>query len=235
MTKRRILVVEDEIIIAEDLKGNLEELGYEVVDIAINYQEVTDFLGKSIEFDLALVDIMLGGSKNGFDVARLLKEKRKVPFIFLTSYSDQNTLVDARALEPSGYVLKPYNLKELFAAIEIIPIKTTEGHVNQDLGHIIFIKNKDVLKKVDIRMVTRVKADGNYLELFYLNEKVLLRSTLDKFLAAYKTDLIRIHKSYAVNIHQIESISGAFIQCDNVQIPIGSTYKKELLKRLNIK
>ncbi|MCI5055847.1 MAG: response regulator [Flavobacteriales bacterium] len=233
---RRILVIEDEIIIAEDLRSNLEEMNYEVVCVAINYKEVVAFLEKDIGFDIALVDIMLGGAKNGFDVARLIKQKRNAPFIFLTSYSDQNTLEDARELEPAGYVLKPYNVKDLYAAIEIVPLKQqTQNPKNSTDENIIFIKNKDVLKKVDVNKISRIKADGNYLELYYLGERVLVRSTLDKFLSAYNTDLIRVHKSYAVNLHAIDSLSGAFIQTGDIQIPIGTTYKKELLNKLNIK
>ncbi len=116
--KTRILVVEDEYIIAIDLKKILEKLGY----------EVTSFVGKGEEAikraeeekpDLILMDIMLSGQLNGIQAAELIKNKFEIPVVFLTALVDEETLQKAKITEPGGYLLKPFEEKGLHSAIEL--------------------------------------------------------------------------------------------------------------------
>ncbi len=116
--KVKILVVEDEYIIAIDIKKILEKLGY----------EVTSFVGKGEEAikraevekpNLILMDIMLNGHLNGIQTAELIKEKFEIPVIFLTALVDEETLQKAKITEPGGYLLKPFEEKGLHSAIEL--------------------------------------------------------------------------------------------------------------------
>jgi len=117
MIKRNILIVEDEAIIAEDIKLRLENLGYSVVNILDNYESIMKELEKK-EIDLILMDIMIKGIMDGIQVAQLIKTKYDTPIIFITSYSDENTVERAKLTESYGYLLKPIHQKELQIVID---------------------------------------------------------------------------------------------------------------------
>jgi CheY-like chemotaxis protein len=112
-----VLVLEDEAIVADDIRATLEKLGYSAPRALASAEEALCAVG-STPPDLALLDIRIKGSMDGIDVAHWLREKG-VPVIFLTSYSDDATLQRARDAEPYGYLLKPFGEQELRTAIEI--------------------------------------------------------------------------------------------------------------------
>lgn len=118
MTETRILVVEDENIIALEIKDRLEKFGYTVADIAFNGEQAVKKAAE-LQPDLVLMDIMLGGKIDGVDAAERIREYSDIPVIYLTAYSDDKTLERAKATEPYGYVLKPLEEKELHTTIEI--------------------------------------------------------------------------------------------------------------------
>ncbi|MEL6988939.1 MAG: response regulator, partial [Bacteroidota bacterium] len=103
--KKKILIVEDEASIAMDLQSILEESGYDADDVAYSYNQAVNLLASNLP-DLALLDIALKGRENGLDVARVIKEKYKIPFVFLTSFSDAETVAQAVDLKPNGYLVK---------------------------------------------------------------------------------------------------------------------------------
>jgi len=114
----RILVVEDESIVARDLKDRLETMGYEVVGIAGTADEAVAKAG-SLCPGLALMDIRLGGNGDGIDAAGAMRRLHDIPSIFITAYADEETLRRARATEPLGYLVKPFQDRELHASIEM--------------------------------------------------------------------------------------------------------------------
>ncbi|HBF13133.1 MAG TPA: hypothetical protein DDW49_07075 [Deltaproteobacteria bacterium] len=116
--KPKILVVEDEGIVAMDLSQNLVKLAYNVVGVCSTAE---DALSKVAELkpDLVLLDIKLKGVMDGINAARIIRAEFNIPVVFLTSYSDQTTMDRAKETEPFGYILKPYDQRELFATIEI--------------------------------------------------------------------------------------------------------------------
>ena len=116
--RQKILVIEDEAIVARDLKDRLESMGYEVVGIAGTADEAVAKAG-SLCPGLALMDIRLGGNGDGIEAAGALRRQYDIPSIFLTAYADEETLRRARATEPLGYLVKPFQDRELHATIEI--------------------------------------------------------------------------------------------------------------------
>jgi two-component system, response regulator PdtaR len=114
-----LLIVEDDAIIAEDIKDICENAGYKVVSTAFNAAQALLAL-KSFELDLILLDIHLDDDLNGIDIAVYIKENYpSLPYIFLTSYSDKVTLNEARQVFPSGYITKPFNKEQLLTTIDI--------------------------------------------------------------------------------------------------------------------
>jgi len=117
MSKKKILVVEDERLIAEDIKRTLLYLGYDALTLVASGEEAISQARSNLP-DLALMDIMLEGEMNGIEAAEVIFNELNIPIIFLTAYSQNNTLKDATAAEPYGYILKPFEERELHATIE---------------------------------------------------------------------------------------------------------------------
>ncbi len=118
MKNEKILVVEDERIIAIDLQRRLERFGYTVVAIAAAGAQALELV-KQHSPDIILMDIMLVGDIDGIETATIIKNEYAIPVIFLTAYSDEKTLERAKIAEPSGYILKPFKDKELYTTIDI--------------------------------------------------------------------------------------------------------------------
>src|SRR6266542_2526152 len=119
MDQLKVLIVEDELIVAEDVKYHLVKMGYTVTGIASTYDNAVQLIGFTNP-DLILLDIMIKGPKSGIDVGRYLNENQcNIPFIYLTSLSDKKTVEQAKETHPNAYLLKPFRAENLFAAIEI--------------------------------------------------------------------------------------------------------------------
>jgi CheY-like chemotaxis protein len=118
MSQSKVLIVEDEFIIAEDLKEILLELGYRVTGIAKDIEEAKNKLTQEVP-DIALLDIRLRAGDDGIDLARFIRKNYKLPIIFITSYSDKDTLNQAKQVKPDGYLVKPIEKGDIFSSIEI--------------------------------------------------------------------------------------------------------------------
>ncbi|MCD4796462.1 MAG: diguanylate cyclase [Candidatus Cloacimonetes bacterium] len=118
MKRKKILVVEDSKVIGNDLKITLTKFGYEVPKVAVSGNEAFKMIGITNP-DLVLMDIKLKGELNGIDTTRIIQKKFSLPVIYLTAYSDEKTIMDAKTTEPFGYLIKPFNDKELFSTIEM--------------------------------------------------------------------------------------------------------------------
>lgn len=116
--KLKILIVEDEPVIAENISIYLDNNDFEVSAIAYDSDEAFLQL-KNNTPDAAILDINLESDKDGIDVAAFINKEIQIPFLFLTSYSDKNTLDKAKQVKPSGYIVKPFNEKTLLASLEI--------------------------------------------------------------------------------------------------------------------
>jgi two-component system response regulator LytT len=110
--KRKIHVVEDQMIIQLDLCHLLKELGYEVVNVAVSYEQTLEQLAQ-LKPDLLILDILLKGDKTGIDIAHEVNRLYQIPFVYLTSHSDFSTVEKAHATFPKGYILKPFTRNEI--------------------------------------------------------------------------------------------------------------------------
>jgi PAS domain S-box-containing protein len=118
MVGKRILIVEDEIITAKDIKECLQDIGYMVLAIVSSGEEAIK-KAEEANPDLILMDIVLKGEMDGIETAKQIRSISNIPIIYLTAYSDKNILERAKITEPFGYILKPFNERELQINIEI--------------------------------------------------------------------------------------------------------------------
>ncbi|KKM05757.1 hypothetical protein LCGC14_1750900, partial [marine sediment metagenome] len=118
MKKKQILIVEDERIEAEDIKMSLQKLGYAVSGTAFSGMGAITKAEK-LHPDLVLMDIVLGGKMDGIEAASIINSRLDIPVIYLTAYADKKMLERAKVTEPFGYIIKPYEDRELLSIIEI--------------------------------------------------------------------------------------------------------------------
>lgn len=170
MSKIKILIVEDESIIALNLKETLIELGYEPCGIAPNRCKTMRLLDKGISPDLILMDIYLKGPTTGIELAKQLKEIiPNTPIIFLTANSELATIKKASETYAYGYILKPYKKNILQATIEIALKKAeADKSVNQELDAVQVI-NKTLEHKLSIN--TEEKSKTIKLKFGYIFDK----------------------------------------------------------------
>ena len=118
MKKTRILLVEDETIVARDIENMLVRLGYDVSEVLTTGKDAVE-MAKKLRPALVLMDVMLQGKMNGIEAAHRVYKDLSIPVVYITAYADEKTLQRAKLTEPFGYIVKPFNEKELQTSIEI--------------------------------------------------------------------------------------------------------------------
>jgi len=119
VTKTRILVVEDERIIAMDIQDRLRRWGYDVPEIAASGEEALRKTER-IQPNLVLMDIKLQGNIDGIEAAKEIQKRFSIPIIYVTAYADETTMSRVKETEPCGIILKPFGERELHSTIETV-------------------------------------------------------------------------------------------------------------------
>jgi CheY-like chemotaxis protein len=119
MIKKRVLIVEDEIITAMSLQHLLELWGYGICGQASSGKEAVE-IANSKKPDIVLIDISLSGDTNGIEVAKQIRSRFSIPFIFMTGYSDKETMEEIKEMEPAGCFVKPLDFNKLKMTLESI-------------------------------------------------------------------------------------------------------------------
>ena len=164
-SKLNILIVEDESLVAMELKQSIESLGYNVVEYATNSHMAKKFL-LAYDVNLILMDVNLGEETNGIDLYRSLNTD--VSVIYLTAYSDEKTMTDAISTNPLGYLIKPHGENELKAILKLASYKTrsNEERVEKsqkliDIGYGYFFnaqEDKLMYKNTKVKLTTKEMA-----------------------------------------------------------------------------
>ncbi|GGG85301.1 hypothetical protein GCM10007415_18270 [Parapedobacter pyrenivorans] len=222
MKRKKILIVEDQLIITMDLEYMLEELGYEVCGICTSYEDAVSAI-KASHPDLVLIDIILSGQKTGIDLAHEINQTYRVPFIFLTSHADRSTIEAAKSTKPAGYIVKPFNRNDVYASIEI-----AFNHVEtQEESQSIFLPDGKHKTKIAVDDMIYAHAEGNYTTFITTSKKIVLRKCLKEVSETILNNkkFIRIHKSYLINKDAIRARSASNILLNNGEnVPLGRAY-----------
>ncbi len=249
MAKIRILVVEDESIVAKDIMNSLKKLGYEVTGTVGTGEKALEEIEEN-KPDIVLMDIMLKDKMTGIECAEKVKDKYKIPVIFLTAYADDNTLKKAKITEPYGYIIKPFKEKELQTTIEMTLYKyekDKEIRKERDLYSAI-IKSKESqdsifvradyrLNKIKFNDIYYIEALKDYVVINTSDNSYTTHTTMKEMVRILsEKDFVRIHRSFIVNINKIYSIKYPDLVVEDKMkvLPIGGLYRKELYKRLNM-
>ena len=231
--KTKILIVEDEPIIASDIEMILEDLEYEVTGIAISAEEAIEGIDRN-KPDLVLLDINIEGDIDGVMLAEDINRKYKIPFVFLTSNADKMTINRVKRTKPAGFVTKPFSEKDLQSNIEIALFSSKPKVDNNDKVTSFFVKEGSSLIKIDVDKLMLAKADDNYTKIYTVDGSHLLSSTLKKIEDKLPTDkFVRTHRSYVVNVNFIDKIEDGYLFIDTHRLPIGRSYNEDLFKKIS--
>lgn len=218
-----ILIVEDNVIIADDLQYTIEILGHVVVGNVISYHDACIVL-KNIKVDLVFIDIQIASKETGIDLAKFINENYTIPFVFLTSNSDTATIELASKTKPSGYLVKPFHQNNLKAAIEIA-ISNHKSKQQEEAQDIIFVKKNNFQHKIVLNNIMFIKSDNIYLELHCDDGSMYLqRTTLKSFLPQLPDYFKRCHKSYIINTNYMTAFNKKTIMLTDISIPTSTQY-----------
>ncbi|MFY0673355.1 MAG: response regulator [Bacteroidia bacterium] len=241
MSKVKVLIVEDEVIIADNIVNTLEDFGYEVLPPVTSYQEALDLI-ESEHPDIAILDIQLSGQKSGVDLATEINQVFKFPFIFLTSNSDKLTLEQAKKVEPLAFLVKPFNKKELYTSIELALYnysKRRENLLNQEnliIKDALFIKSNKTFTRLDFSEILFLRSDHIYIEIHTARkQKHVVRGSLNEYINKLSRSFYRSHRSHIVNLDHLQEIKASTLLLKNTskELPIGKRQRDELTSRLN--
>ena len=250
MKKAKILIVEDESIVAKDIQVTLEKLGYDVVGTVAEGEKVFDIVKEKTP-DLILMDIMLKGKMTGIDTSIQIHKEISVPIIYMTAYADKDTLSKAKMTQPHGYIIKPYKEVDLRTTVEIALYKHKKEDkikkerdlyysiikADKNTDGSIFVKSKYQLVKVKTQEIYFIEALKDYVRINTIDHRYIIHSTMksikEKLPAA---DFARVHRSFIVRLDKISAIEfpNIIIEHDKKYIPIGSSYKNELMNKLKL-
>lgn len=247
----RILIVEDNVIIADDMQSMLEEIGYEIVSSVMAYEQAVKVLAES-DVDLVLIDIVLASDKTGIDLGKHIREKYNIPFVFITSNSDRSTVESAKLVKPNGYLVKPFEQQDLYTAIEIALSNFSESESGDSstafeaqsqennstsgiLKDSIFVKKQHLYYRIPFKDIMYIKADNVYLEVYTKEQMFLVRSPLKDYLEKLPSNsFFRSHKSYIINVEHVMAVNSKDVLIGEELIPISKDFKDFLLKAMNL-
>ena len=243
MEKYKILVVEDNIITAKHIGNTLKKFGYEVTDLVDSLRGVQHSIIANRP-NLVVLDINLGNKIDGIQIAEILKNEFQIPFLFLTSYNDEQTINRIIKVQPLGYIVKPFNPIDLNAVVELALFKIRSNSIDgghevvqkgNDLNDFIFIKNGRNIDRIPIDQINFIEADGRYTYIHYDNKKKISNASLkvlnDKLKGKH---FVQTHRSYIVNLTKVETISLSYLHIGENEIPVGKTYRNDLMGILDV-
>mgnify|MGYP005850249987 CR=1 FL=1 len=219
-TTKYILIVEDEVLIAKQIKRHIINQGYQCSGIAIDYNGAVDILNHQ-KVDMSLLDININGKRDGLDLAAHINTYFGIPFMFLTSYNDAETLDQLKQLKPMGYINKPINDTTLLTTIDLF-FSSQKKQLTKNLS----IKLGSKVYNLNLADLIYIETEHVYIKLHFVNYEKLIRSSLSNFLELIpKNTLIQINRSTAVNPNFIEEIGKSSVKLKQQKFKLSSHYK----------
>ena len=247
-TPVQILLIEDEAVLVLDLTELLEAEGYAVVGSAASGPEALDLFRRH-RVDLVLCDIQLQGPWDGIETARRLAAERPVALIYLTALADRATLSRALFTAPAAYLAKPVSVAGLRAAVEVarqtVPAAPTAPAPGRGadtpprepilrLDDHIFLKHNYQFVRLALADIVLLEADNTAILLVTTGPRYSLRLSLTAALERlHYQPLVRVHRSFALNISRVSAFTEAEATVGGQVVPLGRQYKAEFLRQFH--
>lgn len=236
----RILIVEDDMIIAANISLQLSKLGYDVTGIESRGEDAINHALDNHP-DIILMDIHLKGVIDGVETAKLIQKKADIPLIYLTANSDEASFQKAKETHPYAFISKPFNKLNLERTIALVIEKIIdekkeikkEEEIVETLEDRIFIRNQHKLIKIMLDEILYIEAERNYSHIVTSTQNYTIVSPLHSFCEKMVCkDFLRVHRSYVVNIKKLDAVAEAHLEIERKIIPISKMYKDNLMAAL---
>ncbi|WP_323789243.1 LytR/AlgR family response regulator transcription factor [Psychroserpens sp.] len=229
MNTLNIYIVEDEPLIVSTIETALLKQGYKVVgdaeDVVTAIKEI-----RTLQPDLILIDIQLEGNQDGIDLALEL-DRSQLPYIFLTSQTDPETVERVKQTHPLGYIVKPFTEAGLQSNIEL----AWHNHESKNTRFII-LKSDGRQHKINENSILYLKAFDNYCYVYTASKTYLVPHTLKHMSEQLHKDIfIKTHRSYWVNLNHIDSVGINELVLKTEPIPISASHKSLVMSKLKSK
>ena len=237
--KYRILIVEDDMIIAANLSLQLTKLGYEVTGIESRGEEALHH-AKLNNPDIVLMDINLKGQWDGIETVRRIQKRRDIPIVYLTANNDEATFLRAKTTHPHAFISKPFNKLNLQRTIALVAEQLKDSNTNnvqrsyvEILEDRIFVRHHGKMVKILLDSILFVEADRNYCNIVTEEGDFLVVSTLKALENRLgRGNFVRVHRSFMVNISKLDSVADSHLEIRRKTIPVSRSHKELLLGRL---
>ncbi len=258
MASVRILIVENEILISDEMALMLESVGYEIVDQVTTGEEAIES-ALSYSPDLIIMDIELDGNMDGVAAMHAINKHHLIPVIYLTQFHDHLTVQRAIKTKPAAYMSKPFNLRSMSIAIDIALHNATSNKPTFDPASIrqnkyyllndrVFVRERQAYKRVEVDDILWIEAERAYLRIITAKKIYSLATSMAGFSRKFQhSHLVQIHRSYIININHVKGLEGNIvymeggekisrlsgeIKAKDGKLPISKHFRKEFLQRL---
>src|SRR5690606_16173282 len=214
----KVVIVEDELLIAEQLEDILTANDCSVIGIAQTLEKASNLLHLTPDF--VFLDIQLKNNENGIDFGNTLNQQG-IPFIYITANTEVETLNEAVKTNPISYISKPFKSNDVIAALELIRLKhQMKPKITLKLA------NKNV--NVFLDDILFCEAKGSYTEIVTKQHRYTKRINLKDFLEHLESNFVRVHRSFVVNKNQITYKTATSVFFNTLEIPVSKLYKDNI-------
>ncbi len=225
MEQIKILIVEDEVLIAEDLKDILKTFGLKKIEMVHDKASALENLRLN-KPDIAILDIRMEKELDGLEIGEHIQNNYKLPFIFITAHSDIEMIKKIIKTKPVGYITKPFKKSDLFANINLAIEQLTTNNK-------LFIKDGYSTHVININDIVYIESEGNYITIFTSGKKYLSRQNMESILLDLdSSDFLKIHRSYIINLNKVKKYSNKEVIINEITLPISKTFYDVFIEKM---
>lgn len=223
MKNIKILIIEDEVLIAEHIKDYLTGFGFGQIYLAHSKNTAIQAI-EHIAPDLILLDLHLQAPKDGLDIAKYIDARENPPYIFITANADIFIVQEAIQTKAFGYITKPIKKVDLFANVQI----ALKSAIKPSTAFLMVKENNETVK-LNYDDILYIESNSNYITIYTKNKKIITRQSLEwAELQLAKSQFIRIHRSFIINLHAVERMSAKSVYINQTEIPVSRTHSAKI-------
>ncbi len=225
MENIKILIVDDEVLIAEDLKDSILSFGITKIELAHDKEGAVEAL-HSFDPDVVLLDIRMENETDGIEIGEYISKHFNKPFIYITAHSDVEMIKQLVKTKPSAYITKPVKNSDLFVSISLA-VELLNNAASDNLK----IKDGHSTLLVAVNSILYIASEGNYVNIFCEHKRHVSRQSLDSIVSELDgAQFFRIHRSYLVNVSKVTRYSRKEVIIGDVTLPVSRNLGEELEK-----
>lgn len=229
MENLRILIINDEVLIAEDLRDLLNSFGQKNICLAHSKGEAIKQLD-IFKPDVAIVDIRKKKELDGLEIGDHININHQIPFIYVTAHFDMAMIKEIVKTKPTAYFTKPIKKSDLFVSLYLIASQSEQHKKN-----CLHIKNGYDVVIIPFDAILYIEGEGNYINIYYEEKKVVSRQSLDSIMEFLVPELFyRIQRSYIINLSKVKRYSKKEVEIKDTILPVSRNLSDEFESLMKI-